>query len=116
MLLALYRKTKLTFLHRVVTGVLSKVPLPLQPLLAKLISIPLYPFVALFGKREKLRKGETLEHLVLDWFFVPVRSHHDPEDIRRYVESKGFRVERAIIRASRFDSTSNFILKMRRER
>ncbi len=114
MLLALYRKTRLTFLHRVATGILSRIPFALQPLVAKLIAFPLHPFIALFKKREKLRKGETLEHLVLDWFFVPVRSHHDPEEIRRYLETKGLGIEMAIVKASRFDSTSNFIFKMRR--
>lgn len=114
MLLALYRKTRLTFLHRVATGILSRTPFALQPLVAKLIALPLYPFIALFKKREKLRKGETLEHLVLDWFFVPVRSHHDPEEIRRYLETKGLGVRMAIVKASRFDSTSNFIFKLRR--
>ncbi|MFC1672150.1 class I SAM-dependent methyltransferase [Planctomycetota bacterium] len=113
-LLALYRKSRLTFLHGIATRILSRTPLAVQPFLAGLISLPLYPFITLFKKREKMRKGETLAHLVLDWFFVPIRHHYDPEEIRLYMQSKGFGMEKAIVTASRFDSTSNFIFKMRR--
>jgi 2-polyprenyl-6-hydroxyphenyl methylase/3-demethylubiquinone-9 3-methyltransferase len=114
MLLALYRKSRLTPLHGILTRIFSRAPLAVQPFLAKLMALMLYPFVALFRKREKVRKGETLEHLVLDWFFVPARRHFDPDEIRSYVEARGLEVERVVDAAGRFDSTSNFILKMRR--
>ena len=114
LLLAVYKKTKLTFLHEIIRKILVKTPRKSWKALSRIFAFFLSPVVFLFKKREKSRKGEKLEELILDWYFVPVRYYYYPEEIRNFLEERGFIVEKFLSASGRFDSTSNFIIKARK--
>lgn len=113
-LLAVYKRTKLTFIHEIIRKALLRTPKKTWKALAKILSIFLAPVIFLFKKREKSRKGEKLEELIIDWYFVPIRHYYKPEEISTFLEERGFEVENYLPASGRFDSTSNFILKARK--
>ncbi len=114
-LLAVYKRTKLTFVHEMIRKILFRTPKKTWKTLAKIMSFFLTPVILLFKKREKSRKGETLEELIIDWYFVPIRHYYKPEEISGFLEINGFVVEKYLPASGRFDSTSNFIMKARKK-
>ncbi len=113
-LLAVYKRTRLTFLHEIIRKTLLRTPRKTWKGLAKVLAFFLSPVIFLFKKREKSRKGEKLEELIIDWYFVPIRHYYKPEEIRSLLEEKGFSIEEYLPASGRFDSTSNFIFKARK--
>ena len=113
-LLAVYKRTKLTFIHEIIRKILVRTPRKTWKGLARILSFFLAPVIFLFKKREKSRKGEKLEELIIDWYFVPIRHYYKPEEIKNYLEEHGFSVEKFLPTSGRFDSTSNFIFKARK--
>lgn len=116
LLLAVYRKTGLTFLHEMLRKVMLRMPQKSWIPLSRILSVALSPIVFLFKRREKSRKGEKLEELTLDWFFVPVRHYYLPEAIKAFLKERGLAIEKYLPYSGRFNSTSNFILKARKRR
>ena len=114
-LLAVYKRTKITFIHEIIRKTLLRTPKKTWKVLAKTLSLFLAPVIFLFKKREKSRKGEKLEELIIDWYFVPIRYYYKPEEIRTFLEKKGCIIENYLPASGRFDSTSNFILKARKK-
>jgi len=114
LLLAVYKRTRLTFLHEAVRKILVRTPKRTWKALARIMAVFLSPVISIFKKREKSRKGETLEELIIDWYFVPIRHYYRPDEIRSLLEHRGFTVEKFLPASGRFDSTSNFILKARK--
>jgi len=114
LLLAVYRKTSLTSLHELLRKILIRTPKFSWLLLAKLLSHVLSPITALFKKREKSRQGETLEELVLDWFFVPIKHFFHPKEVQSFLEANGLTIETFVPYSGRFNSSSNFIFKARK--
>lgn len=114
LLLAVYTRTSLTFVHEIIRKTLVRTPRRSWTFLSKVMAVFLSPVVFFFKKREKSRKGEKLEELILDWYFVPIRHYYKPEEIQEYLESKGFAIEKFLPASGRFDSTSNFIFKARK--
>lgn len=114
-LLAIYKKTSLTPVHEIIRKILIKMPKGLWIPISKILAVFLFPIVVLFKKREKLRGGESLEELILDWYFVPIRHYYKPEEIKTYLEKEGFLIEKFVSGSGRFDSTSNFIFKAKRD-
>ncbi|MGD2245815.1 MAG: methyltransferase domain-containing protein [Candidatus Aminicenantes bacterium] len=113
-LLAVYTRTKLTFIHEIIRKFLVRTPKKSWTWLSKVLAFSLAPVVFFFKKREKSRKGEKLEELILDWYFVPVRFYYKPEEIQSYLEERGFIIENFLPASGRFNSTSNFIYKARK--
>ena len=113
-LLAVYTRTKLTFIHEIIRKTLVLTPRRTWTFLSKIMAFFLTPVVYVFKKREKSRKGEKLEELILDWYFVPIRFYYRPEEIKSYLEKKGFTIENYLPASGRFNSTSNFIFKARK--
>ncbi len=113
-LLALYRKTRWTFVHEILRRILIRAPKFSWVFLARVFSQGLSLIVALFKKREKSRQGEKLEELVLDWFFVPIKHFSHPKDVQSFLETNGLTIESYIPYSGRFNSTSNFIFKARK--
>jgi|Deesub1362B_J571_1020462.scaffolds.fasta_scaffold01103_9 ubiquinone/menaquinone biosynthesis C-methylase UbiE len=113
--LTLYRKTGLTFIHEIMRRILVKTPKKTWTLLSKVMAFLLWPIVFLFKKREKSRKGEKLEELILDWYFVPIRYYFDPQEIKSFLEKRNFKIEKYLPASGRFNSTSNFIFKAKRD-
>jgi ubiquinone/menaquinone biosynthesis C-methylase UbiE len=114
LLLAVYTRTRLTFLHEMIRKTLIRTPRKTWTALSKIMAVFLAPVVFLFKKREKARKGEKLEELILDWYFVPIRFYYKPEEIKSFLEARGFVIEKFLPASGRFDSTSNFIYKARK--
>jgi ubiquinone/menaquinone biosynthesis C-methylase UbiE len=114
LLLAVYTRTKLTFLHEIIRKTLIRTPRWSWTALSKIMAFFLAPVVWLFKKREKSRKGEKLEELILDWYFVPIRHHYRPREVERFLASQGLAVEKFLPASGRFDSSSNFIYKARK--
>jgi ubiquinone/menaquinone biosynthesis C-methylase UbiE len=114
LLLAVYTRTRLTFLHEIVRKTLVLTPRRSWTFLSKVMAVFLAPVVFFFKKREKSRKGEKLEELILDWYFVPIRHYYRPEEVQEYLVNKGFAIEKFLPASGRFDSTSNFIFKARK--
>jgi ubiquinone/menaquinone biosynthesis C-methylase UbiE len=112
--LAVYKRTKVTFIHEVIRKSLIRTPRGTWTALSKIMAFFLSPVVFFFKKREKSRKGEKLEELILDWYFVPIRHYYTPEEIRRLLNEKGLDVEKFLPASGRFDSSSNFIFKARK--
>ena len=111
LLLAVYTRTKLTFLHEIIRKILIRTPKKSWTFLSKVMAVLLAPIVLFFKKREKSRKGEKLEELILDWYFVPIRHYYTPAEIKTYLEKKGFIIDKFLPASGRFNSTSNFIYK-----
>jgi ubiquinone/menaquinone biosynthesis C-methylase UbiE len=113
--LAVYKKTKVTFIHEIIRKTLIKTPRRTWTALSKILAFFLAPVVFVFKKREKSRKGEKLEELILDWYFVPIRHYYKPEEIQDFLGEKGLAVEQFLPASGRFDSSSNFIFKARKK-
>jgi ubiquinone/menaquinone biosynthesis C-methylase UbiE len=112
--LAVYKRTKVTFVHEIIRKTLIRTPRRTWTALSKIMAFLLSPVVFFFKKREKSRKGEKLEELILDWYFVPIRHYYTPEEIQDFLKKKGLEVEKFLPASGRFDSSSNFIFKARK--
>jgi ubiquinone/menaquinone biosynthesis C-methylase UbiE len=112
LLLALYKKTKLTWIHEIIRKTLLMTPKKLWPGLANIIAFFLWPLVK-FKEifRKKARRGEKLAELILDWYFVPIRFHYYPAEIEELLVKKGYKIEKYLPGSGRFESASNFIYK-----
>ena len=113
-LLAIYKKTKVTWIHEAIRRTLIKTPRFSWNFLAKVMAFFGTPIVWIFKRREKARKGESLSELILDWYFVPIRHYYKPDQIKTYLEGKGFTIENYLAHSGRFNSSSNFIFKARK--
>lgn len=113
--LAVYKRTKVTWIHEIIRKTLVKTPKRSWTALSRIMAFFLSPVVFFFKKREKSRKGEKLEELILDWYFVPIRHYYTPDEIRNVLEGKGFEIEKFLPASGRFDSSSNFIYKARKK-
>jgi ubiquinone/menaquinone biosynthesis C-methylase UbiE len=113
-LLAIYKKTRVTWVHEAIRKTLIRTPCRSWNFMAKVMAFFGAPIVFFFKKREKSRKGEKLSELILDWYFVPIRHHYRPDEIRAFLEGRGYRIENYLAHSGRFDSSSNFIYKARK--
>jgi ubiquinone/menaquinone biosynthesis C-methylase UbiE len=113
-LLAIYKKTKVTWIHEAIRKTLVRTPRRSWNALARIMAFFGTPIVWIFKRREKARQGETLSELILDWYFVPIRHYYKPDEIRTFLEGKGFKIENYLAHSGRFNSSSNFIFKARK--
>jgi ubiquinone/menaquinone biosynthesis C-methylase UbiE len=113
-LLAIYRRTRVTWIHEAIRRSLIRTPEWSWTTIANIMAFFLWPVVWFFKRREKSRQGEKLAELVLDWYFVPIRSYYTPEEIKRFLESRGYAIEKFLPASGRFNSSSNFIFKARK--
>lgn len=112
LLLALYKKTRLTWIHEIIRKTLVKTPRSWWVPLSKVMAFFLWPAVKVREIfRKKARKGEKLEELILDWYFVPIRFYFTPVEIRTWLEQRGYTIEKFLPGSGRFESASNFIYK-----
>lgn len=115
LLLALYKKTRLTWIHEIIRKTCLLLPRSLWIPTSKMMAFFLGPLVRWREHtRQKARQGEKLEELILDWYFVPIRFHYYPEEIDRLLVDRGFTIEKLLPASGRFESSSNFIFKARK--
>lgn len=112
LLVALYKRTRWTPLHGALRAALSRLPAATHAPLSRAMALLLTPVVRLFRRREKMRAGETLAALVHDWFFVPLRHHFDPDEVRAWLAERGLQEELFIPSTARFEASSHFILRI----
>jgi ubiquinone/menaquinone biosynthesis C-methylase UbiE len=113
--LAIYKRTGVTWIHEIIRKTLVKTPKRTWTFLSKVMAFFLAPVVFFFKRREKSRKGEKLEELILDWYFVPIRFYYKPEEIKVFLEARGYEIEKHLAHSGRFNSSSNFIFKARKK-
>jgi len=115
LLLALYKKTRLTWIHEILRKTLIRVPKAMWVPLSKVMAFFLWPIVKIRELfRKKARGGEKLSELILDWYFVPIRHYYLPETIRGFLQDRGYTIEKYHPGSGRFESASNFIFKARK--
>jgi 2-polyprenyl-3-methyl-5-hydroxy-6-metoxy-1,4-benzoquinol methylase len=102
--LALYLKTPLTVFHQAARNILTKFPKSFRITISKVIK-------ALFAKgSKKAKRGFQDEGDVLDWFFVPHRTHHTPKEVSGWFKEHNMKSRLLIEKTGRFASTSNFFM------
>ncbi|MBT3721624.1 class I SAM-dependent methyltransferase [archaeon] len=101
---ALYLKTPLTFLQQSARYVLRKLP--------KQYWIPVSKAIrGLFVRGSKrTKRGFDDEGDMLDWFFVPQRTHHTPKELAKWFREHKMKSKLLIAKTGRFASTSNFMM------
>ena len=101
---ALYLKTPLTFLQQSARFVLRKFPKSLWIPISRLIK------KILVKGSKKTKRGFQDEGDMLDWFFVPHRTHHTPKQITKWFKEFDMNSKLLIEKTGRFASTSNFMM------
>jgi glycosyltransferase involved in cell wall biosynthesis/ubiquinone/menaquinone biosynthesis C-methylase UbiE len=110
LVLAVYLKTRLTFLHEAIRHVCLRLPV-LRPWI-----------VASFGLLVRLREilgpsvnvrpdNPRIESQVEDWFFVPEKHFFSIEEMRCLFEERGLSYDLIYSRTGRFKSSSNFVAR-----
>ncbi len=101
---ALYLKTPLTFLQQSARFVLRKLPrktwIPISKLIQKV----------LVKGSKRTKRGFQDEGDMMDWFFVPYRTHHTPKQITNWFKEYNMDSKLIIAKTGRFASTSNFMM------
>ena len=101
---ALYLRTPLTFFQQSARFVLRKLP--------KQYWIPVSRFIKnifVWGNK-RTKRGFDDEGDMLDWFFVPHRTHHTPRQIKKWFKENKMESRLLIKKTGRFASTSNFMM------
>lgn len=101
---ALYLRTPMTFIQQSARFVLRKLP--------QQYWIPVSRFIkSLFVRgSKKTKRGFQDEGDMLDWFFVPHRTHHTPKEIKKWFKEHKMSSQLLIGKTGRFASTSNFMM------
>jgi hypothetical protein len=60
--------------------------------------------------KKKTKRGFDGEGDMLDWFFVPYRTHHTPKEIEGWFNEHNMKSKLLIEKTGRFASTSNFMM------
>lgn len=115
LILAVYLKTNLTFLQEGIRKICLSFP--------KFFKRPFIKSVALFvqiaermGKDTNVRVDNPLiESQIEDWFFVPEKHFFAIEEMRELFTSKGLSFELLCAQTGRFKSSSNFIVRGKKD-
>ena len=60
--------------------------------------------------KKKTKRGFDGEGDMLDWFFVPHRTHHTPNEVGGWFKEHSMKSDLLIEKTGRFKSTSNFLM------
>jgi 2-polyprenyl-3-methyl-5-hydroxy-6-metoxy-1,4-benzoquinol methylase len=101
---ALYLKTPLTFMQQAARKTLRIFPKSFWVTISKAIRK-----VMVRGSK-KTKRGFQDEGDMLDWFFVPHRTHHTPKEVEGWFKEHGMKSKQLIEKTGRFASTSNFMV------
>jgi len=111
LVLAVYRKTELTFLHEIIRKICLKLPKSLKLVVIKSVA----GFVGLIGRIKTLnevRKDNiTIEAKIEDWYFVPEKHFFYIDEMKDLFRKHNMEFELLHEATGRFKSTSNFIVR-----
>lgn len=102
--LALYWRTRLTFLHQFIRKILRLLPESAWEPISKFIT------KFMVGKK-KTQRGFDGYGEALDWLCVPHRDHYRPEEIKKWFKEYNMQSELLVKQTGRFKSTSNFVIR-----
>lgn len=111
LVLAVYLKTNLTFIHEAIRKICLSLPGFLKNLFIKMV----VGLVGIIGKFKTLKvvrdDNPYLESKIEDWFFVPEKHFYTIAEMRCLYEENGLSFELLNPKTGRFKSTSNFIVR-----
>lgn len=109
--LAIYLKTKLTFMHEAFRKTCLKSPKFLRKPFIKSVTWFVL-FMQLLGKTNQTRDDNILiESQVEDWFFVPEKHFYSIEEMKNEFSNRGLVPEILVEQTARFKSSSCFIIR-----
>jgi len=111
LVVGLYWKTWLSPFWRAICGFYQAMPSSFKTLWRKLIFciIKVYDIIRGNPKSQKIG-GSTLAEEINDWFGVPHRTYHTPDELMCWFEKAGFSSSLVVEKSGRFKSSSNFIV------
>ncbi|NTV23540.1 MAG: class I SAM-dependent methyltransferase [Nanoarchaeota archaeon] len=101
--IALYLKTPLTFLQQSARFFLRLFPKSMWVFISSQIK-------KLLSGKKNTKRGFDGEGDMLDWFFVPYRTHHTPKEIEGWFREHDMDSQLLIAKTGRYASTSNFLM------
>jgi len=111
LILAVYLKTNLTFLHEWVRKVCLLMPEIVKKIFIKILAYS----VGLIGRVKNLSvvrdDNERIESKIEDWFFVPEKHFYSIAEMETLYKNSGLTFEVLYEKTGRFKSTSNFIVR-----
>jgi len=111
LILAVYLKTRLTFLHEFLRKVCLRFPSFLKRPFIKSVAF-MVRIAEKFGKNTNVRADNPLiESQVEDWFFVPEKHFFTIDEMKRHFLERGLNFELLCPQTGRFKSSSNFIVR-----
>lgn len=116
LVLAVYLKTRLTFIHEVVRNICLMMPPGLKKRFIRAVAFGV-------GLIERVKKLDVvrddnpyIESKIEDWFFVPEKHYFTIDEMKRLYETNGLTFELLYEKTGRFRSTSNFIVRGAKKR
>ena len=111
LVLAVYLRTGLTWLHEAIRWVCLRSPDAVRrAILAGFAGV--VRVGERLGKVDEVRADNPrIESQVEDWFFVPEKHFFGIEEMRRLIEDRGLEFELLVEKTGRFRSSSNFIVR-----
>jgi 2-polyprenyl-6-hydroxyphenyl methylase / 3-demethylubiquinone-9 3-methyltransferase len=111
LVLAVYLKTPLTFVHEAIRHTCLRIPRsrrkPILRAFARLTRL-----AEKLGFKPRARNDNpTIESLIEDWYFVPEKHFFTIEEMRELFKQRGLTYEVVYEQTGRFRSTSNFIVR-----
>jgi 2-polyprenyl-3-methyl-5-hydroxy-6-metoxy-1,4-benzoquinol methylase len=105
---ALYLKTNMTLIQQTARKTLRMLPKPMWIPISKTIN----KILVRGSKKTKRGFGQEgdAEGDMLDWFFVPQRTHHTPEETRLWFREHNMKSKLLIGKTGRYASTSNYLM------
>jgi 2-polyprenyl-6-hydroxyphenyl methylase/3-demethylubiquinone-9 3-methyltransferase len=111
LVLAVYLKTRLTFVHEAIRHVCLRMPPAARRAIIASVA-RLVRFGELLGFRNNVRDDNPLvESQVEDWYFVPVKHFFTIEEMRQLFTERSLTFEVVCEQTGRFRSSSNFIVR-----
>jgi ubiquinone/menaquinone biosynthesis C-methylase UbiE len=116
LILAVYLKTRLTFLHEGIRRICLNSSGSARRSFIRLVALFVRAAERL-GKKDNVRADNPqIESQVEDWFFVPLKHFFSIEEVERLFKERGLTFELLCSQTGRFKSSSNFIVRGLREK
>lgn len=111
LVLAVYLKTRVTFIHEAVRKTCLMMPETVKKIFIRTVAFG----VGLIERVKKLNvvrdDNPFIESKIEDWFFVPEKHYFTIDEMKRLYEDNGLTFDLICAKTGRFKSTSNFIVR-----